>query len=95
MGIYLLLHTCTSPYASLPIILPSLLVPPLVMWSRIRLGLHTPAQTIAGAALGITTAWIASYAWQHGVGDCLQAQIDPFLRALESRVGIDEWVREL
>ena len=27
--------------------------PVTVMWSRVRLGVHTPAQTLAGAALGI------------------------------------------
>ncbi len=31
---------------------PALLALPLVAWSRVHLGRHTPAQTVAGAALG-------------------------------------------
>jgi membrane-associated phospholipid phosphatase len=35
-----------------PLLILALPVVALVAWSRIRLGDHTPAQTLAGAALG-------------------------------------------
>lgn len=37
--------------------------PVLVMWSRVRLGVHTPAQTWAGAALGVTKACVWFTLW--------------------------------
>ncbi|CDW98737.1 hypothetical protein [Sporisorium scitamineum] len=37
--------------------------PVLVMWSRVRLGVHTPAQTWAGAALGVAKGCIWFTAW--------------------------------
>ncbi|PWY97243.1 PAP2-domain-containing protein, partial [Testicularia cyperi] len=37
--------------------------PLLVMWSRVRLGVHTRAQTIAGAALGIAKACLWFVVW--------------------------------
>ncbi|SNX84133.1 uncharacterized protein MEPE_02841 [Melanopsichium pennsylvanicum] len=37
--------------------------PVLVMWSRVRLGVHTPAQTLAGAALGVAKACIWFTVW--------------------------------
>jgi membrane-associated phospholipid phosphatase len=36
---------------------PALLALPLVAWSRVHLGRHTPAQTVAGAALGSLVTW--------------------------------------
>ncbi|RME33291.1 MAG: hypothetical protein D6793_09960 [Thermoflexia bacterium] len=36
---------------------PALLALPLVAWSRVHLGRHTLAQTIAGVALGSLVAW--------------------------------------
>ncbi|WP_116245308.1 phosphatase PAP2 family protein [Nocardiopsis sp. FIRDI 009] len=41
-------------YGSLPVV--TVPVVALVGWSRVRLGDHTPAQTLAGAALGATVA---------------------------------------
>ncbi|CBQ68156.1 conserved hypothetical protein [Sporisorium reilianum SRZ2] len=37
--------------------------PVLVMWSRVRLGVHTPEQTWAGAALGVAKACIWFTVW--------------------------------
>ncbi len=37
--------------------------PVLVMWSRVRLGVHTPAQTFVGAALGVVKACVWFTAW--------------------------------
>jgi len=37
--------------------------PVLVMWSRVQLGVHTPAQTIVGAALGVFKACLWFTAW--------------------------------
>lgn len=37
--------------------------PIAVMWSRVRLGVHTPEQTVAGAALGVFNAMISFLAW--------------------------------
>lgn len=37
--------------------------PIAVMWSRVRLGVHTPEQTVAGAALGVFNACISFLAW--------------------------------
>ena len=37
--------------------------PALVMWSRVRLGVHTPEQTLAGAALGFAKACLWFTAW--------------------------------
>ncbi|PWN45725.1 PAP2-domain-containing protein [Ceraceosorus guamensis] len=42
-----------------------ILIAPTVMWSRVQLGLHTPAQTLAGAALGTVSALSLSVLW-HG-----------------------------
>ena len=36
---------------------PALVAVPLVAWSRVRLHRHTPAQTVAGAALGGLVTW--------------------------------------
>ncbi|EPQ29209.1 uncharacterized protein PFL1_03496 [Pseudozyma flocculosa PF-1] len=48
-------------------------LPVAVMWSRVRLGVHTPAQTVAGAALGVVkalfwfTLWYGSdQVWRRG-----------------------------
>lgn len=49
----LLLYVVGPPAAS------ALAVVPLVAWSRVRLQRHTPAQTIAGAALGGVVMWSA------------------------------------
>lgn len=45
------------------IALVGLVAPVLVMWSRVRLGVHTPAQTLVGAALGVAKACIWFTAW--------------------------------
>lgn len=50
-SVALLLYV-TGPQAA-----PALAAIPLVAWSRIRLGRHTPAQTLAGAALGGLMTW--------------------------------------
>ncbi len=47
-----LLLYVAGPHAS-----PALVAVPLVAWSRIRLRRHTPAQTLAGAALGGAVMW--------------------------------------
>lgn len=38
---------------------PMAVVPPFVAWSRVRLRRHTPAQTVAGIALGSTVFFVA------------------------------------
>lgn len=43
------------------ILLPLLLIVPVIAWSRIRLGRHTFAQTIAGSALGVVTVVLILY----------------------------------
>lgn len=43
--------------------LVGVVVPVLVMWSRVRLGVHTPAQTLAGSALGVANACFWFTAW--------------------------------
>ncbi|SPO20427.1 uncharacterized protein UTRI_00827_B [Ustilago trichophora] len=45
------------------IALVGVVAPVLVMWSRVRLGVHTPAQTLVGAALGVAKACIWFTAW--------------------------------
>lgn len=45
------------------IVLVGFAAPALVMWSRVRLGVHTPAQTLAGAALGVAKACLWFIAW--------------------------------
>lgn len=37
---------------------PLYILVPLVAWSRVVLGAHTPAQVIAGSMLGITLTWL-------------------------------------
>lgn len=44
-------------YVAGPPAVPALIAVPLVAWSRVRLRRHTPAQTIAGAALGGFVMW--------------------------------------
>ncbi|GAC99493.1 hypothetical protein PHSY_007095 [Pseudozyma hubeiensis SY62] len=45
------------------IALIGVVAPVLVMWSRVRLGVHTPSQTLAGACLGVTKACLWFTAW--------------------------------
>lgn len=45
------------------IALVGVVAPVLVMWSRVQLGVHTPAQTLVGAALGVVKACIWFTAW--------------------------------
>lgn len=45
------------------IALVGIAAPVLVMWSRVQLGVHTPAQTLVGAALGVAKAYIWFTAW--------------------------------
>lgn len=44
-------------YVAGPLAAPAVAALPLVAWSRVRLRRHTPAQTIAGAALGGLVMW--------------------------------------
>lgn len=48
---------------SIWIALVGVAAPVLVMWSRVRLGVHTPAQTLVGAALGVFKACLWFTAW--------------------------------
>ncbi|KAN0060200.1 hypothetical protein ACQY0O_007529 [Thecaphora frezii] len=50
-------------------------LPVAVMWSRVRLGVHTPAQTVAGAALGVVKAGLWFTAW-YGVSDVLGWKVE-------------------
>lgn len=45
------------------IALVGVVAPVLVMWSRVQLGVHTPAQTLVGAALGVVKACLWFTAW--------------------------------
>ncbi|UZJ51234.1 hypothetical protein CBS101457_000554 [Exobasidium rhododendri] len=69
MGTYLSLallylpSTISSHHRHL--IIPALLtLPPLIMYSRVRLGVHTVAQCCVGGLLGITNAVFCSAVWQ-------------------------------
>jgi membrane-associated phospholipid phosphatase len=47
------------------LIMPALLaLPPAIMYSRVRLGVHTPAQCIVGGILGATNAVFCTAMWQ-------------------------------
>ncbi|SAM59043.1 uncharacterized protein UBRO_01122 [Ustilago bromivora] len=76
MGIYIMLSALFLPLhptfsldsssdnvARIWIGLVGIAAPVLVMWSRVRLGVHTPAQTLVGAALGVAKACIWFTAW--------------------------------
>lgn len=78
MGTYIVLSSLLLPlHPSIPVgsgtasdsmtriwlALVGAVAPVLVMWSRVRLGVHTPAQTLVGAALGIVKACIWFTAW--------------------------------
>lgn len=53
----------TDSMTRLWIALVGVVGPVLVMWSRVRLGVHTPAQTLVGAALGVAKACLWFTAW--------------------------------
>jgi membrane-associated phospholipid phosphatase len=55
------------------LIIPALLaLPPMIMYSRVRLGVHTVAQCFVGGLLGLTNAVCCTALWQgwgqHRVG---------------------------
>ncbi|KDN44361.1 PAP2-domain-containing protein [Tilletiaria anomala UBC 951] len=92
MGLYLVLGARgTIPAAATAL---GLLLPPAVMWSRVHLGLHTPTQTLAGAALGASTAAAAFLLWHGGgsayttgVRDAVVRRVDPLVRSVHARAG--------
>ncbi|EST06663.1 Phosphatidic acid phosphatase type 2/haloperoxidase [Kalmanozyma brasiliensis GHG001] len=79
MGTYILLSSLLLPLhpslhlgsgaaardnmAHIWIALVGVVAPVLVMWSRVQLGVHTPAQTLVGAALGVVKACLWFTAW--------------------------------
>lgn len=74
MSLYLvgLLVAPLSPTSDLlayrSLLVPLLLAsPPLIMWSRVKLGLHTPEQCMVGAALGFVNTLLLSLLWR-GIG---------------------------
>lgn len=69
MGTYLSLALyCNPSYLDANhrlLTIPALLaLPPAIMYSRVRLGVHTPAQCIVGGILGITNAVACTAMWQ-------------------------------
>lgn len=84
-------------------------MPLLVMWSRVKLGLHTPEQTYAGAAIGISMALVfwttwngldsfsleGNRSWDVGLGLVRNGIGRSFGRNLDERFdGIEEIVRK-
>lgn len=99
MSLYLALAVPSSLRLLVPLIAAT---PPTVMWSRVKLGLHTPAQCAVGASLGTLAALALTLAWrgagaafgaaapewvQLGVGGSLAPVGDEVLH------GLEEWVR--
>jgi membrane-associated phospholipid phosphatase len=77
MGAYLSLTLlCQSPASASQhrlMMIPTLLaLPPMIMYSRVRLGVHTVAQCFVGGLLGLTNAVVCTALWQgwsrHGMG---------------------------
>ena len=70
MGAYLSLTLlCHPKYAEnhphlLMIVSPLLALPPMIMYSRVRLGVHTVAQCAVGGLLGLTNAVFCTALWQ-------------------------------
>lgn len=69
MGAYLslafLCHPSARFYEHRLLLLPALLsLPPTIMYSRIRLGVHTVAQCAVGGTLGLLTAVSFTALWQ-------------------------------
>lgn len=104
MSLYLvgLLVAPMSPVSDLlayrSLLVPLLLAsPPLIMWSRVKLGLHTPEQCMVGGALGIFNALFLSMLWRGlgswaGLRGDLAPGIDQTMQQLEdtirSRIGL-------
>lgn len=77
------------------IALVGVVAPVTVMWSRVRLGVHTPAQTLVGAALGIANACIWFTAWNgthllFGTGSTLDSAASTSLihNGLKDSIGV-------
>lgn len=89
---FMCLYLCLAMPSSLALLVPFVAAaPPVVMWSRVRLGLHTPAQCLVGATLGVTCALVATAVWSGlgphaGLAQTLAPRGDDLLRQLEASV---------
>lgn len=80
---YLVLHT----YNTHPLVALALAAfPPLVMWSRVALGVHTPRQVVVGGTLGLVCACVA---WRQWNGT------EAPLKRHDVVVGLDAWLAGL
>lgn len=86
------------------IALIGVVAPVLVMWSRVRLGVHTPSQTLAGACLGVTKACLWFTAWngtqifidtRSSIDDAASSSI--LRNGLRNTVGVrvDSWIAQV
>lgn len=57
---YLAFYAFTTSW---PLTLALAAFPPLVMWSRVQLGVHTPRQVVVGGILGFTSALVIWAQW--------------------------------
>jgi dolichyldiphosphatase len=89
---FMCLYLCMAMPSNLAPLVPLVAAtPPVVMWSRVRLGLHTPAQCLVGATLGVACALFATVLWtgfgsHAGLAQRLAPRGDHILRQLESNV---------